>query len=248
LTSDSSSSVLILGAFSDIGRALARSYAAAGRSLILAARYSDRLTRDAEDLRLRHGIRVDLVEFDMLETAGHSAFFDSLSALPSTVISVVGLLGDQARAAGDAVLAEHVMRSNYLAPALVLGEAANRMALRGSGVIIGISSVAGERGRASNYLYGSAKAGFTQFLSGLRNRLAPIGVHVLTVKPGFVDTRMTQGMKLPPLLTAQPEEVSAAILAAEAKRRDTIYVRPVWWLIMALIRALPERIFKRLKL
>jgi short-subunit dehydrogenase len=248
LIADPSSSVLILGAFSDIGRALARSYAAAGRSLVLAARYSDRLTRDAEDLRLRHGVRVDLVEFDMLETESHGALFDSLATLPSTVISVVGLLGDQARSASDPAIAEQVMRSNYLAPALMLGEAANRMAQRGSGVIIGISSVAGERGRASNYLYGSAKAGFTQFLSGLRNRLAPLGVHVLTVKPGFVDTRMTQGMKLPQLLTAQPEEVSAAILAAEAKRRDTIYVRPVWYLIMAVIRLVPERIFKRMKL
>jgi len=109
--------------------------------------------------------------------------------------------------------------------------------------------VAGDRGRGSNYVYGSAKAGFSAFLSGLRNRLAKTGVHVLTVKPGFVRTRMTAGMKLPPLLTAEPAEVGAAIFAAaEARRADVIYVRPVWRLVMAIIRAIPERVFKRLSL
>jgi short-subunit dehydrogenase len=122
------------------------------------------------------------------------------------------------------------------------------MERRGSGTIIGISSVAGERGRASNYVYGAAKAGFTAFLSGLRNRLAAKGVRVITVKPGFVATRMTEGMKLPPRLTAQPEEVAAAILAATSRRFDVTYVRPIWWLIMAIIRLIPEPVFKKLKL
>jgi short-subunit dehydrogenase len=122
------------------------------------------------------------------------------------------------------------------------------MERRGSGTIIGISSVAGDRGRASNYIYGSAKAGFTAFLSGLRNRLAATGVHVVTVKPGFVDTKMTEGMKLPPLLTAQPSEVGQAVLAAERKRRDAIYVRPIWFPVMTVIRLIPERVFKKLHL
>ena len=119
---------------------------------------------------------------------------------------------------------------------------------RGSGCIIGISSVAGDRGRASNYIDGAAKGGFSAFLSGLRNRLATKGVQVLTVKPGFVNTRKTAGMKLPKPLTAEPEEVARAIIAATARRKDIIYVRPIWWLIMAIIGAIPERMFKKMKI
>jgi len=113
---------------------------------------------------------------------------------------------------------------------------------------VGISSVAGDRGRASNYVYGSAKAGFTAFLSGLRNRLARKGVHVVTVLPGFVATRMTQGLDLPPRLTATPEAVAIAIEAAVNRRRDVIYVKAIWWPIMLIIRHLPEPIFKRARI
>jgi short-subunit dehydrogenase len=108
--------------------------------------------------------------------------------------------------------------------------------------------VAGDRGRASNYIYGSAKAGFTAFLSGLRNRMASLGVHVVTVSPGFIATRMTAGMDLPEKLTASPEEVAEAIFKATEKRRNTIYVRPIWWLVMLVIRNIPEPVFKRLKI
>jgi hypothetical protein len=114
-------------------------------------------------------------------------------------------------------------------------------------LIVGISSVAGDRGRGSNYVYGAAKAGFTAFLSGLRNRLSPLGVRVVTVKPGFVRTRMTEGMKLPPVLTAEADEVGRAIFKAE-RGGDVLYVRPVWRGVMAIIRAIPEPVFKRLKL
>ena len=122
------------------------------------------------------------------------------------------------------------------------------MEARGSGAIIGISSVAGDRGRASNFIYGSAKAGFTAFLSGLRNALASKGVQVLTVKPGFVATQMTAGKDLPPRLTAQPAEVARAIVSAHKKGRDVIYVKPVWRIVMLVIRTIPERVFKRLPL
>jgi short-subunit dehydrogenase len=111
-----------------------------------------------------------------------------------------------------------------------------------------VSSVAGDRGRASNFIYGSAKAGFTAFLSGLRARLSRKNVHVITVKPGFVDTRMTAGMNLPPLLTAQPDEVAAAVLKAHAKGANVIYVGRIWRFIMLVIRLLPEPIFKRLSI
>lgn len=243
----SPSRVLILGASSDIGLALARVYARRGAALILAARDSARLGDDANDLRLRYQTEVRLADFDVLNSDA-AAFVDALGALPDVAVCVVGLLGDQQRSQSDLAAADGVMRSNYNGPALYLAELANRMEARGSGVLIGISSVAGDRGRASNYVYGSAKAGFTAFLSGLRNRLAARGVHVLTVKPGFVDTRMTAGMDLPKPLTAQPGEVAEAIVRAQDKGRDVLYVRPIWELVMLIIRAIPERFFKKMKI
>jgi short-subunit dehydrogenase len=206
------SSVLILGAASDIAMAIARRYAKAGRELILAARNAARLDIDAKDLHYRTGAIVRLAEFDVLDLTGHIAFLDSLGLLPDIAICAVGLLGDQGVSEVDALSAERVMRTNYLGPAIILGELANRMQRRGSGLIVGISSVAGDRGRSSNYVYGSAKAGFTAFLSGLRARSSGRGVRVITVKPGFVQTRMTAGMALPAMMTAQPEEVAAAML------------------------------------
>lgn len=239
--------VLILGAVSDVGRAIAAAYAKAGRPLVLVARRPERLARDAEDLRLRFGADITVMALDVTDLAGHLPLIDALDPFPDTVVSVVGLLGDQ-RAPITQERAALIMQTNYVAPSLFLEEIANRMKVRGRGAIIGISSVAGDRGRASNYVYGSAKAGFTAFLSGLRNRLAPLKIDVVTVKPGFVDTRMTQGMALPRALTAQPDEVAHAVLRAEERRQDVIYVRRSWQLIMAVINLIPEKIFKHMKL
>lgn len=240
--------VLIVGATSDIARAIARAYAKTRRPLILAARSPARLGRDVDDLTLRGAPSVTVIRFDILDQPAHQTALDALGTAQSTIICVVGYLGDQQAAEHDTDAAALIMRTNYLAPALFLDAAADRLLRAGGGTIIGISSVAGDRGRASNYLYGSAKAGFSAFLSGLRNRLARRAVHVVTIKPGFVDTRMTEGMKLPPLLTAQPEEIAAAVLAAEQKRRDVVYVRPIWRFIMIAISAIPERLFKRMRL
>lgn len=132
------------------------------------------------------------------------------------------------------------MRTNYVGPALLLGALAERFAVRGSGVLVGVNSVAGERGRAANYVYGSAKAGLTAFLSGPRNRLAASGVHVMRIKPAFVRSRMTDGLDLPALLTADPEEVADALAAALRRGRDVVYVRRIWRPVMALVCAIPE--------
>lgn len=242
------STVLILGATSDIGLALARVYAGRKCNLILASRQSERLRPDAADLTIRGAASARCVELDLLLSDRFASFVADLGVLPDVVICVAGFLGDQAKAETDSKLVDTIMRTNYLGPALLVSEFANRMEARGSGTIIGISSVAGDRGRASNYFYGSAKAGFTAFLSGLRNRLAKKGVHVLTVKPGFVDTRMTAGMKLPKLLTAQPKEVANAIVKAADKKCDVIYTYAVWRWIMLIIQHIPEGVFKRLKL
>ncbi|GAB4266033.1 MAG: SDR family oxidoreductase [Pararhodobacter sp.] len=240
-----SATLLILGAGSDIARACAHRYAREGYALQLAARDPASLEADAQDLRLRHGVEVTLHAFDALDLAGFAPFLDTLPALPNVALCAVGTMGNQAESQRDPQAAARVMRTNYEGPALILGMLAERFEARGSGTLIGISSVAGERGRASNYVYGSAKAGFTAFLSGLRNRLARGPVRVITVKPGFVATRMTEGLPLDPRLTAQPDAVAEAIWTAQARGRDVLYVKPVWALIMAIIRALPERIFKK---
>lgn len=238
--------VLILGARSDIGRAIAREYAAAGHSLILAARRAEELGDDRAELELRYPITAQLVEFDVTDGAAEK-FFEQVGTF-GTLILVAGLLGDQQRAQSDADHAALILQTNFTGPALYLLAAARRLEQRGSGTIIAIGSVAGDRGRASNFVYGSAKAGLDQLLSGLRNRLFSRGVAVITVKPGFVATRMTEGMKLPPLLTASPGEVARAIRAAQAGAKDIVYVRPLWRWIMLAIRLLPERWFKRTSL
>ena len=245
-----SKSVLVIGGSSDIGHATALRYAERSWQVALAARDTITAQRNADDIKARTGNDVAVHALDILETDRLAAFVDDLPALPDTVISVVGELGDQARAERDIAHAAMVMRTNFEAPSLLLGLFANAFAARGSGTIVGVSSVAGDRGRGSNYVYGAAKAGFSQFLSGLRNRMALTGkVRVVTVKPGFVHTRMTAHLKLPAPLTVTPARVAADIYAAaEESPRDVIYVGRRFWLVMTIIGLIPEALFKRLKL
>lgn len=240
--------VLILGARSDIAKAVAHKFAALGHPIQLAARNVETLEADKIDLELRYNVAVTLHAFDALAMETHEAFIAALPQLPRVAVCAVGLMGDQDESEHDMGAASRVMRSNFEGPATILALLASRFEERGSGTLVGISSVAGERGRATNYVYGSAKAGFTAFLSGLRNRLAKCGVHVVTVLPGFIATQMTEGMDLPARLTAQPAEVADAIARAVARKKNIIYVRPVWRLIMLIIRNIPERIFKGLKI
>jgi decaprenylphospho-beta-D-erythro-pentofuranosid-2-ulose 2-reductase len=244
----SKGAVLILGARSDIGRAVAQHFAALGHPIQLAARNPQRLQDDRANLELRHGVTVSVHDFDALDTASHAGFVASLPSLPEIAVCTVGLLGDQAVSASDRDAAALVLRSNFEGPASILAQLATAFETRGSGTLVGVSSVAGQRGRASNYVYGAAKAGLSAYLSGLRNRLAARNVHVVTVLPGFVATRMTDGMALPPALTAQPEHVARAIARAVTRKQDVIHVRPIWRLIMTVITLIPERIFKRMRL
>ena len=240
--------ILILGAHSDIAIAVAHRFAEAGYQIQLAARNINNLAADKSDIELRHQVNVTLHEFDALNTSSHSYFVEQLTILPNITVCAVGYMGVQAESERAMKEASLVIRSNYEGPVSILSVLANCFEARGWGCLVGISSVAGERGRASNYVYGSAKAGFTAFLSGLRNRLAKKGVHVVTVLPGFVTTKMTEGMDLPRKLTAQPKEVANAIFHAVQKKQNIIYTRPVWRFIMIIIRNIPEQIFKRLKI
>lgn len=243
--------VLVLGASSSIARAVAGEYARRGHALYLAGRDAAEMERTAADLRLRHGVPVHAGEFDALDTASHAAFFrdvvDALNGHVSGVVLAFGLLGEHARAVADYDHAADIIAVNYTGAVSVLTHATAHMAAAGGGFVLGLSSVAGDRGRQSNYIYGSAKGAFSLYLQGLRNRFAPEGIHVVTAKLGFVDTRMTFG--LPGMfLVASPAQVGAALVRAVERRRDVVYVPAFWRLIMLIIRAIPERVFKRLKL
>ncbi len=246
--SEQRQTALILGATSDIGRAIAQRLAEEGYALQLAARDPNQLAREVRDIELRYQVPVSPQTFDALAPRTHAALLDGVGVLPDVAVCVVGLLGDQGESERDLDAAERVMATNYLGPARLMGDLANCFEARGSGTLVGISSVAGDRGRATNYVYGSAKAGFTAFLSGLRNRLARSGVHVLTVKPGFVRTRMTENLSLPSRLTATPDQVARAIYRAIVYHQNVIYVKPMWRLIMLTIRLLPEFFFKKCRI
>ncbi|MEQ8470492.1 MAG: SDR family oxidoreductase [Marinoscillum sp.] len=239
---------LIFGGTSDIGLALARCLASEGWSLILTGRNLEYLNKIASDLKIRTKVNVQALYLDAVDFHSHKVFYRNLDTKPDLCACVFGYLGNKEVLMNDWREIESIIDINYRGAVSLLNEVAVDFAKRGNGSIIGISSVAGDRGRQSNLMYGSAKAAFTAYLSGLRNRMHQFGVHVMTVKPGFVDTRMTRGLDLPPSLTATPPQVAAAIIKGLKRKQDEIYVLGVWRYIMLVIKIIPEHFFKRLKL
>ncbi|MDD2237795.1 MAG: SDR family oxidoreductase [Kiritimatiellae bacterium] len=239
---------LILGAGSDLARALARRFATASYRLILAEPDTSLIEDLAKDLEIRSQAPVETVAFDALKPETHQAFYDSLSVKPDVVLCVFGYMGDQLKAETDSAERLRVMNVNYTGAVSILEVIATDFAARKAGTLIGISSCAGDRGRQSNYIYGSAKAGFTAYLSGLRNRLFHHGVHVMTVKPGFMRTAMTEGLDLPEILTAMPDRAAEIIFHAFTRKRNVIYLLWMWKWIMMMVRNVPECVFKRMKM
>jgi len=242
------STVLILGAASDMSIAIARKFASKGYSIQLAARSVERLRPLQSDLLVRFGVETTLHEFDALNFKSHPSFFLTLNPVPDITICVFGYLGENESARKNWEEAEKIIHTNYTGAISILNVISNIYANRKSGIIAAISSVAGQRGRQSNYLYGSAKAGLTAYLSGLRNRMYREGVHVLTVQPGFVYTRMTENLTLPALLTANPSNVADVVYEGVVKKKNVVYVKWFWRWIMLIITSIPEFIFKKLKL
>ena len=242
-----SEKILILGAKSDIAISIAIKLAENGNALQLAARNVVELEGLRNELCSKHNVSITLHEFDALDYLNHSKFLEKLEDLPSIAISTIGLLGNQKNSEKDINKAIIEIRSNFEGPAAIFSELANKFEKRGYGTLVGFSSVAGERGRSTNYIYGSAKAGFTEFLSGLRNRLDNKGIHVMTVLPGYVTTKMTKILKLPSFLTARPDEIANYLLKALKKKKNIIYYLPIWRIIMIVIKMIPEAIFKKLK-
>jgi short-subunit dehydrogenase len=240
--------ILIIGATSDMAITTAREYAKNGYDIYLAGRNISALKDIVADIQVRVEQTVKAVELDILNFEQHQAFYTTLEEKPLGVISFIGYLGDQKQAEENFEDALQIINTNYTGLVSLFEIIAADFERRKSGFIVGVSSVAGDRGRKSNYLYGSAKAGFTVYLSGLRNRLFSSNVHVLTVKPGFVYTKMTESMELPEKLTAQPEDVAKDIYSAQQKGKNTIYSAWFWRYIMLIIKLIPEIQFKKMSL
>ncbi|MBB4862980.1 short-subunit dehydrogenase [Pseudomonas nitritireducens] len=243
--------ILIIGATSAIANACARIWATEQARFVLVARNQQKLEQVAADLSSRGAREVQTISLDMNDFAAHDGMLgEAFSQLGRVDVCLIahGTLPDQARCEQDVETALQEFSSNGLSVIALLTRLANRMEEQRTGTIAVISSVAGDRGRPSNYLYGTAKAAVSTFCEGLRARLYKVGVHVLTIKPGFVDTPMTQGLPLPQALVAQPEQVGLAIVRAVEKRKDSIYAPFFWAGIMLIIRSIPGVVFKRMSL
>jgi short-subunit dehydrogenase len=240
--------VLILGATSDIGFAIAKKFASEKDHIQLAARNISQLKAFQSDIAIRYGVSCSIHEFDADKFETHSAFYNSLLPKPDISIYVIGYMNDNENVIRNWDESIKTINANYTGAVSILNIIAEDYRQKQKGTIVGISSVAGNRGRQSNYIYGSAKAAFTAYLSGLRNKLFHSRVHVLTVLPGFVYTKMTEHLQLPKLLTATPEQVANAIYKGVKRGKDVIYVKWFWKWMMLIITSIPESIFKKKRL
>ncbi|HEX4005442.1 MAG TPA: SDR family oxidoreductase [Acidobacteriaceae bacterium] len=242
--------VLALGATSAIAEATLRLLAEQGARFFLVARNADKLAAVRDDLLTRGAAQATAVVADLDDTAAHPTLLaEAVTQLGRVDLALLahGVLGDQAEAERSYAATEPILRTNFLSAVSLITWLANYFEVERGGVLAVISSVAGDRGRKSNYVYGATKGGLNIFLDGVRNRIDRAGVHVLTIKPGFVATPMTA--HLPPnALFAQPSQVAQHILRAIRQRKDVAYVPPFWGLIMFVVRSVPRRIFKKMNM
>ncbi len=242
--------ILILGATSAIAQATARLLADRGASFFLAARDPYKLQAVVSDLQTRGAKAVYSTALDLDNEAEHASLLDAAVQILGSVDMALlahGVLGDQKAAEASPAVAEAIYRTNFLSPASLITLLANYFEERGTGTLAVISSVAGDRGRKSNYVYGASKGALSILLDGVRNRVDRAGVQVLTIKPGFVSTPMTAHLPRGPLF-AEPRTIGRGILRAVEKRRDVVYLPWFWRGIMFAVRAVPGRVFKRMNM
>jgi decaprenylphospho-beta-D-erythro-pentofuranosid-2-ulose 2-reductase len=239
--------VLILGGNSDVGKSLAKDFGKLGSNLLLTSRKEGQLDSFKSDLEIRNKINCDVQLFDVLDFKSHDTFYKNLKSKPDIVITCIGYLDNQEKSENSFEESLKSIQTNFTGLVSILNIVSNDFERRKSGIIIGISSVAGDRGRGSNYIYGCSKSGFTSYLSGLRNRLFSSGVKVITVKPGFIKTKMTNHLDLPKVLTASSDDISKDIINSIKKGKYIIYSKWFWKWIMLFIILVPESIFKKLK-
>lgn len=240
--------LLVLGATSAIAMATMRLYARRGASFYLVARNEEKLALVAADVQVRGAAAVHTGVMDLDRTEYHTALLqDAHEKLQGIDVALIahGVLGDQAAAEQDYRVAEQVIRTNLLSSVSLVTWLANYFVAQKRGTIAVISSVAGDRGRKTNYVYGTTKAALSTFLQGVRNRVDRVGVNVITIKPGFVATPMTAHLPGGTLF-ATPQAIATGIAAAIDRRKDVVYLPGFWWWIMSAVRLLPERVFKRL--
>lgn len=241
--------VIILGAKSDMAKMASKEFAKNGFDLLMVGRdVKSELNEFGRSIAKEFGQKVSLYDLNILDKDSTDLFLSTLKTIPDGIISFIGLLGDQKKAIKEPNHAETIFRSNFNAIVPIIDFFANQFEEQKDGFIIGVSSVAGVRAKKRNYYYGSAKAAFTAYLSGLRNRLDRSNVQIMTVLPGYVETKMTKGMDLPRWLTVSPEYIGRKIFKAYQKKKDVIYVPGIWKIIMCTILFIPERIFKKLNI
>ncbi|WP_035588246.1 SDR family oxidoreductase [Hippea jasoniae] len=239
--------LLIVGANSDIAKATARIFAKNGFDLILASRNTTELKRIKDDIEIRSSVDVRIFKFDVSDIRNHKTFLNAVGDFDGILVAS-GIMYDQLAIKEDFNKMIEMNNINFMGPVSLISLVAELFKKKRKGFIIGISSVAGDRGRKKNYFYGSTKSAFSCFLSGLRNALSKYNIHVITVKPGFVYTKMTAHMKLPAFLTALPEEVAEDIWNAYIKKNDIVYTKSIWKMVMCIIVHIPETIFKGLSI
>lgn len=241
---------LILGASSPIARAFAHAVAEEGEAVLLAGRDGEDLGRCANDIAIRHGVAATVLAFDALELDTHDSFVQACGGAaegPLSVFVAFGSMPEQADIDAQVGLGLSAIAATYSGVVSVLHRLAPMLEAQGTGHVVVLGSVAGDRGRLKNYVYGSAKAGLHVYLQGLRARLWRAGVSVTTVKPGFIDTAMTWGLP-GTFLVASPKACARACLRWAHSGKEVGYFPRFWWIIMTIIRAIPERIFKRLSI
>lgn len=242
--------VLILGATSAIAHEVSRCFAADNAALFLVGRSAEKLAAAADDLRVLGAAKVETYTADLADLTAHEALIAAAKAALGGIDAALiahGVLGDQKTAQQSVAATLELFNVNAVSYISLITLLANHFEAQRQGCLAVIGSVAGDRGRASNYIYGAAKGAVALFMGGVRNRLAKVGVSVLTVKPGFVETPMTAHLKKNALF-AKPSRVGKRIYAAMLKGEDVVYVPSFWMVIMLIIRNIPERIFKRLNL
>jgi decaprenylphospho-beta-D-erythro-pentofuranosid-2-ulose 2-reductase len=245
-----SKAILILGASSPIARAAAHAFAAQGHFLYLAGRDLVDLERIAADIKVRYQTEVSYGYFAAEDYDTHDLFLQRVVKQMHGLEGVLLAFGDlkeQKKSLIDFEYAKHLIEVNYVGACSILTHCCNYFGQKGKGFILALSSVAGDRGRQSNYVYGSAKGGLSLFLQGLRNRLQPTGVRVITIKLGLVDTSMTFG-SVNSFLMITPQYAGKKIADSLNGWQDIVYIPWFWRYIMLLIKAIPESLFKRLKL
>ena len=243
--------ILIIGATSAIAEATARRYAKKGSKLYLIARNGERLATLATDLKIRGASSVDYALLDVNDRGNHGSELEQATktlGLIDVALIAHGTLGDQKSCEQDAAKAMLEFETNAVSTLALLTLLANIFEKQHAGTIAVISSVAGDRGRPSNYVYGTAKAAITTFCEGLQTRLFKSGVHVLIIKPGLVATPMTEGLSLPAMLVAEPDLVARDIVRAIEKKTDTLYTPWFWKYIMLGIIHVPTVLFKKANL